>query len=297
MSKLVSVLMTSYNREQYVAEAIESVLASAYTNFELIIVDDCSTDSTVSIARAYEVKDQRVKVFQNKKNLGQFQNRNKAASYATGVFIKYFDSDDIMYPDCLDVMISAMEKYPETGAGAITLHASASNLILPLEYSPKECYINHFFKANPLLYIGPSGGIFKRAVFNEFNGFDETIGILADTLLMLKIAAKYNIATFRDDLFYWRIHDAQVTVGQKDWFEMQRQRAEINNIVLNSPDIPLLPSETKIIKRNLKNILVRNIVKRFIVKQSFKECLQLSKICKLRFIDYIHAIILNKKLA
>ena len=58
---LVSVLMTAYNREKYIAEAIESVLASTYKNFELIIVDDCSKDKTVEIARRYAKKDQRIK--------------------------------------------------------------------------------------------------------------------------------------------------------------------------------------------------------------------------------------------
>jgi glycosyltransferase involved in cell wall biosynthesis len=67
---LVSVLMTSYNREKYIGEAIESVLESTYNNFELIIVDDCSTDNTVKIAKSFAEKDARVKVFCNDKNPG-----------------------------------------------------------------------------------------------------------------------------------------------------------------------------------------------------------------------------------
>ena len=79
---LVSLLMTAFNREKYIAEAIESVLASTYTNFELIVVDDCSKDATVEIARKYEKQDERIKVYINEINLGQFPNRNKAAEYA-----------------------------------------------------------------------------------------------------------------------------------------------------------------------------------------------------------------------
>src|SRR5260370_37746092 len=92
---LVSVLMTAYNREKYIAQAIESVLASTYTNFELIIVDDRSTDYSVEIARGYERKDKRVRVHVNEKNLGDYPNRNKAASYAVGKYIRYLDSDDV----------------------------------------------------------------------------------------------------------------------------------------------------------------------------------------------------------
>ena len=74
---LVSVLMTSFNREKYIAEAIESVLASTYKDFELIIVDDCSKDNTVGIAKKYEELDSRVKVYINEVNLGDYPNRNK----------------------------------------------------------------------------------------------------------------------------------------------------------------------------------------------------------------------------
>jgi glycosyltransferase involved in cell wall biosynthesis len=69
---LISVLMTAFNREKYIGYAIESVLASTYEDFELIIVDDCSTDSTVQIARRYELKDSRIKVFENTVNLGDY---------------------------------------------------------------------------------------------------------------------------------------------------------------------------------------------------------------------------------
>src|SRR5258705_9727856 len=90
----VSVLMTAYNREKYIGEAIKSVLASGYTNFELIIVDDCSGDNTVTIAKTFEQRDARIKVYVNEKNLGDYPNRNKAAGYENGEFIMYLDSDD-----------------------------------------------------------------------------------------------------------------------------------------------------------------------------------------------------------
>src|SRR5664279_4015758 len=94
---LVSVLMTAYNREKYIAEAIESVLSSTYTNFELIIVDDGSKDNTVNIARRYELQDSRIKVYINTTNLGDYPNRNHAAGFAIGKYIKYIDADDAIY--------------------------------------------------------------------------------------------------------------------------------------------------------------------------------------------------------
>jgi glycosyltransferase involved in cell wall biosynthesis len=295
MQALVSVLMTSYNREAYIGEAIQSVLASDYTNFELIVVDDGSTDNTVKIARTYEIMDDRVKVYVNVKNLGQFPNRNKAASYARGTYLKYFDSDDIMFPHCLRVMVGAMEKYPDAGAGAITIREHSKSLKLPHKYSSKESLLRHYFTGFPLLYIGPSGTIFRRDVFFECGGFNQEIGILSDTLLMLSIASKHSIASFESDLFHWRIHDQQVTIGQQDWYEMQKQRFEINSIVLNSKDIPLSAKELSIIKRNIKNIFIRNIVKRLVAKRTIAECTKLMKFGKIRFTDVMLAALPNKK--
>ena len=82
----VSILTTVYNRDKYLAACIDSVLASSYQDWELIIVDDVSSDGSVSIALAYEQKDARIKVYVNDKNLGDYPNRNKAASYAKVVF-------------------------------------------------------------------------------------------------------------------------------------------------------------------------------------------------------------------
>src|SRR4051794_39573356 len=109
MYPLVSVLMTAYNRQQFIAEAIESVLGSTYKNFELIICDDSSTDDTLAIAKRYALRDERVKVYSNPKRLGQFPNRNRSSEYAKGKYIKYLDSDDIILPDGLEYCVTEME--------------------------------------------------------------------------------------------------------------------------------------------------------------------------------------------
>jgi len=93
---LVSVLLTAFNRESYLAASIESVLAQTWGDFELIVVDDRSTDGTIDIARRYERLDSRVRVVLNERNYGQFANRNHAASLVTAPFLKFHDSDDLM---------------------------------------------------------------------------------------------------------------------------------------------------------------------------------------------------------
>ncbi len=98
VNPLVSVLMTAYNREQYVGEEIESVLSSTYRDFELIVADDCSTDSTVDIVRQYARSDDRITLIVSETNLGDYPNRNRVASHAKGEYLKYVDSDHVIYP-------------------------------------------------------------------------------------------------------------------------------------------------------------------------------------------------------
>src|SRR5579871_5161667 len=166
---LVSVLMTAYNREGFIAGAIESVLASNYPNFELIIVDDGSKDRTVDIARSYAQKDQRVSVFVNEKNLGDYPNRNKAAEYARGVYIKYLDSDDLLYYYALDVMVNYMERFPEAGFG-LSSSAAVDNAPFPMCIAPRQIYLEHF---GPFAHFdrSPGSAIIRLDAFREVGGF------------------------------------------------------------------------------------------------------------------------------
>src|SRR4051794_2507888 len=165
---LISVLMTAYNREAYIAVAIESVLASTYENFELIIVDDHSADNTHAIARQYEQKDNRVRVFRNEKNLGDYPNRKFASSLAVGKYLKFFDSDDILYPHGLEVMVRGMQLFPEAALGMVW--GDPVDEPSPKLYSPRQAYYSYFFK-NQWMTVGPSGSIYKRDCYHAVGGF------------------------------------------------------------------------------------------------------------------------------
>ncbi|MSS77678.1 glycosyltransferase family 2 protein [Anaerococcus sp. WCA-380-WT-2B] len=105
---LVSIIMPSWNTEKYIGEAIQSVINQIYTNWELIIVDDCSTDNTEKIVSKFN--DKRIKFFKNEKNLGAALSRNKALREAKGEWIAFLDSDDVRCKDKLEKQISFMEK-------------------------------------------------------------------------------------------------------------------------------------------------------------------------------------------
>ena len=108
MNDLVSIIMPSYNTGKFIAESIQSVLAQTYQNFELIIVDDCSTDNTDEMVSFFN--DKRIRYLKNEKNSGAAVSRNHALSIAKGRWIAFLDSDDLWLPEKLSTQIEYMEK-------------------------------------------------------------------------------------------------------------------------------------------------------------------------------------------
>ena len=107
---LVSVIMPSWNTAGFIAESIRSVIAQTYPDWELIIVDDCSTDNTDDVVKPF-LSDPRIRYFKNRKNCGAALTRNKALRKARGEWIAFLDSDDLWTPDKLKTQIRFMKRY------------------------------------------------------------------------------------------------------------------------------------------------------------------------------------------
>lgn len=206
--------MTCYNREKYIEEAFQSVLHSTYSHFEFIVVDDGSTDSTVSIARSFAAKDRRIKIFINDTNLGDYPNRNKAASYATGKYIKYVDSDDYLYPHGLEVMVNCMERFPHAGFGLCSLKPDG-NQPFPFMLHSKEAYEYHFFGPG-LFHKGPLTAIFLRSAFEAMEGFEEC-RMISDIDMWHRIALQYPVVLMPDGLVWQRRHPEQELSDQQNF--------------------------------------------------------------------------------
>lgn len=109
MEELISVIMPSYNTASYIAETVQSVLAQTYQNWELIIVDDCSTDDTDEVIKPF-LADGRIRYFKNEKNSGAAVSRNRALREAKGKWIAFLDSDDLWLPEKLEKQIAFMKE-------------------------------------------------------------------------------------------------------------------------------------------------------------------------------------------
>lgn len=256
---LVSVLMTAFNREKYIAEAIESVLASTYNNFELIIVDDCSTDDTVAIATNYAKKDPRVKLFVNKENLGDYPNRNKAAALATGKYIKYLDSDDLIYAHGLQVMVAAMEQFPSAGFGLSAISDAAHPY--PFCINMHKAYLEHF-GAYGHFGRAPGSSIIVKKAFDQVGGFSGK-RMIGDNELWFTLGRYYPMVKLPRDLVWDRVHDAQESKSEYA-AAYEKLRKEVVSAALANADCPLSAVEIESIRKTEKSKSFKKIVRKWL---------------------------------
>lgn len=270
MKPLVSILMTAYNREKYIEEAIQSVLASTYTNFELIIVDDCSSDSTVAIARSWACKDARISVYVNESNLGDYGNRNKAASLAKGKYLKYVDSDDMIYSESLDLMVNAMEHYPEAAMG-LSARERDIDKDFPVLLTPSQSYYQHFFE-DGFLENGPLAVIIRKDIFDKIGGFSGK-RMIGDTECWLKLAGQYPVIQLPKNLLFWRQHEGQeYNVGYKYYLvDGLRMYAD----VLRNNQCPLTTKQRTVAFKTKKSYYLDSLFRHAVKSGKFLESFRL----------------------
>lgn len=242
----VSVLVTSYNREGTIAAAIESVLASRFGDFELLVVDNRSTDGSVEVARRYERLDRRVRVTVNEANLGQFGNRNRAAELARAPFLKYHDSDDVMYPHCLGALYGPLAAEPRAGFALSSGMAWAGGPC-PMLSTPRQSYRREFL-GHGMFFCGPAGALFRREVFAGLGGFEDR-GAASDFLFWLRACRRVAVLLMPADLFWYRIHPGQELQTRAATESYARADAEVWR-ALAAADCPLDGDELEQARRN-----------------------------------------------
>ena len=257
-SPMVSVLVTAYNREAYIAEALESVLAQTMEDFELIVSDDGSTDGTVAIAEEYARRDPRIRVSVNPRNLGDYANRRQAATVARGRFLKYHDSDDVMYPHCLAVMLDWLLKEP-TAAFALSASHSWPGGPCPMLLTPRLAYEREFLGSG-LFQLGPASALFRADEFRALGGFP-VAGVASDYLFWIAACAKVNVLLVPGDLFHYRIHPGQEVANPANDLPYAKAAGAAWRM-LNSPECPLNGDALERAKHNFAYVQARGMYRR-----------------------------------
>jgi glycosyltransferase involved in cell wall biosynthesis len=157
MNKKILIIMPVYNAEKTLAMAIDSIISQTYSSFYLIIVDDCSTDKSLAIAKSY-LKDKRIRVYRNKKNMGAYYSRNIGIYFGKNLSWEYFtthDADDVSFPDRYEKLLN---KFNGHGVNAVQDMFVKVNLETQKELKS---------------FLTMAHAVFKRSVFDSIGYFEE----------------------------------------------------------------------------------------------------------------------------
>lgn len=206
--------MAAYNASKYIEVAVKSILNQTYQDFELLIVNDGSTDDTSEILESF--KDERIRIINNLENKGLTYTRNIALQEARGQFIAIMDSDDISYPNRLAIQIDAFKDKPDLAlyggqAKMIDENQKEIGFIKESETNPNLLKVKLLFH-NTFVH---SSVMIRTSVFREFGGYQEPFA--EDYDLFLRIAQKYAVGNSSEFVIAYRWHGSNIsrTEGEK----------------------------------------------------------------------------------
>lgn len=207
---LVTVIVPTYNCEKYIKETIESILNQTYCNFEILVIDDCSTDSTLDVVNS--LNDKRITVFVNEKQSGAAFSRNRGIANAKGKYIAFLDGDDIWYKTKLEDQVSFMEtngySFSCTNYDEIDENSNPLGVVVT---GPKVVSHKSFLKSN---YIGCLTAMYKRDIYPDLS-IPDTIYKRNDYALWIKISEKEKCYRLNKVLASYRRTSCSLSSGKK----------------------------------------------------------------------------------
>ena len=207
---IVSVVMPVFNGERFLREAIDSILAQSFRDFEFIIVNDGSTDGTASLLGSYAGSDPRVRVY-HQENKGVTESRNRACGLARGKYIAQMDADDIAARNRLEWQIEFMERHAEIGAvgGAVEFIDSRGRALYTAHFPVQDEEINSALLRHCAL--PHSGAVIRKEAFLSVGGYRILFVDAEDHELWLRIAERWRLANLEAVVVKYRIHADQAS--------------------------------------------------------------------------------------
>ena len=262
----VSVVMSAYNEEAYLSEAVESVLNQSFQDFELIIVDDGSDDNSAEILQRYAARDQRVKILKNDKNIGIAASLNRGLETAQATLVARMDADDICMPQRLERQLSFMEAHPDIDVlgSALMLHGTRKIRRRPEAHDMivAELLFNcSIFHPTVMLRTerAHGGGLFGNSVYDPRQQHAEDYGLW----VRLAIQGGARFANLPNPLLVYRIHNGSIT---------RRYTAQQNStaIAIKRWQLKKLGISPTVAEMNLHNVISGRISSQTI--QSYDDC-------------------------
>lgn len=207
----LTVAMPAYNAERYIGRAIESILNQTFTDLELVIVEDQSTDDTWRIINEYAARDDRIRVFRNEVNSGAAASSNRAIAEARAPLIAGMDADDISLPHRFETQLAMLRQHPEIAVvGSFVSHTNEADEVLSLSRTGPAS-ISEFEKlrrkGKPTMVFGGTA-MYTKDVFDKVGGFDSRLRAAADIELCDRMAEYGPIIAIPEPLLLYRVYSS-----------------------------------------------------------------------------------------
>jgi len=226
----VSVIIITYNRANFLLEAVRSVLSQTYTDFELIIVDDASQDNTAQVVDG--LSDKRIRYIRHEVNKGEAGARNTGVTNSKGEYIAFLDDDDEWLPEKLRLEVDVLENSPpETGGvytGTILTEMASGKTLLSFVPEERGNIYRNLIASN--VVGGASTVLLRKECFEKVGLFDQIVGYPVDYDMWIRIAEEFQFEVIGEPLVKYRIHDNNMSDnleirirGWEAFFEKHRE--------------------------------------------------------------------------
>lgn len=226
MLPLISVNVPTFNRARFVAQAIDSVLRQTFTNWELNIVDNCSTDGTWEIISSY--KDSRIRTYRNEENKGMVFSWNRAVQLSRGQYVCFLADDDWFAPNRLEKLLKFLQDNPECWGVCDYLievdengNRVAKGQGFFEKYFNRDIYNGDFHHALVNCINAEAIGLFKRAYFDEVGEFEEGVVFCDFRMHVRNLAKGLRIGSLPEQLHFKRQHADSATANMKDGLTLE----------------------------------------------------------------------------
>ncbi|MCB1787858.1 MAG: glycosyltransferase family 2 protein [Gammaproteobacteria bacterium] len=218
----ISVVMPVYNEERYLESAVQSILDQTFGDFELIVVDDCSGDTTQAQLERLAAGDPRVRIQRNPRNMGATASINRGLDQARGEFIARMDADDIALPERLDAQVRVMRERPEVVlCGAATIRVDSNGNRLALGEWPVDPVVLAWYGIFRPVVAHPTA-MYRRSLIDRGLRYDEDLHTAQDFGFWSKLVEHGSVAMIATPLLLYREHSGSVSATKR---QQQRQDA------------------------------------------------------------------------
>lgn len=270
----VSIILPVYNGIKFLERNVNSVLSQKFSDFEFLILDDCSNDGSLEYIKS--IKDDRVKIFQNTINRGLFFNLNFLINKSSGVIIKLWSQDDVMYPECIQETVKFHNLHPDIGFSYTGRHYinEIGKISETKNFDDTPEIVSSKLHTRIAFFTGSIAGniantAINRKALDKVGLFNEKMKISGDFEMWVRLAQNFDTGFINKPLVQLRNHKGQLSGQPQYFFYHLKEDLEAYKILFSYTD-EKQRQEGMLLMRNNKLLFYYTLMVKFIIKGNFR---------------------------